>query len=282
MTPGTLATSGDDAGGCSLAGNGEGARCLEDYPGAKGAPGVFHTIINNVPPHETWIEPFAGSAMIAERKRAALSTVLVDLDRETCAGLVAKFRDPRARAAEQFGLGALGHHETQLGRFRVVVGDGVAWLDAHAGELTPRSVVYCDPPYLAAVRAVAGRRYYRNEFDRPDQHERLLAVLVRLAGAGVRCMVSGRRCALYAAALADWRRVDYLTGTHGGPVTESLWCSFGEPNELHDYRYLGRDFRERERIKRKLARWRARLAAMPILERRVIASALVGNGEEGL
>jgi DNA adenine methylase len=32
---------------------------------------------------------------------------------------------------------------------------------------------------------------------------------------------------------------------------------------LHDYRYLGEDFRERERIKRKKQRWTDRLERLP-------------------
>ena len=33
-------------------------------------------------------------------------------------------------------------------------------------------------------------------------------------------------------------------------MTEYLWCNYPAPMALHDYRYLGKDFRERERIKR--------------------------------
>jgi DNA adenine methylase len=43
---------------------------------------------------------------------------------------------------------------------------------------------------------------------------------------------------------------------------------------LHDYRYLGDDFRERERIKRKTKRWTAKLQSMPILERQALLSAI--------
>lgn len=42
-----------------------------------------------------------------------------------------------------------------------------------------------------------------------------------------------------------------------------------------DYRYLGRDYRERERIRRKEARWVARLSAMTVLERRAVESAVL-------
>ena len=62
--------------------------------------------------------------------------------------------------------------------------------------------------------------------------------------------------------------------TRGGLAEECLWSNFPEPTELHDYRYLGEGFRERERIKRKTTRWTARLARMPLLERRCLLAAL--------
>ena len=43
---------------------------------------------------------------------------------------------------------------------------------------------------------------------------------------------------------------------------------------LHDYRYLGEGFRERERIKRKKTRWVKRLDRMPMLEKRALLSAI--------
>jgi hypothetical protein len=62
--------------------------------------------------------------------------------------------------------------------------------------------------------------------------------------------------------------------THGGPRTEWLWCNFPEPIALHDYRYLGVGFRERERIKRKKQRWTARLHGLPMLERQALLAAI--------
>jgi hypothetical protein len=47
---------------------------------------------------------------------------------------------------------------------------------------------------------------------------------------------------------------------------------------LHDTRFVGEGFRERERIKRKRDRWRRRFAAMPPAERQVIAEALRAVG----
>jgi len=50
--------------------------------------------------------------------------------------------------------------------------------------------------------------------------------------------------------------------------------NYPNPIALHDHRYLGDDFRERERIKRKKQRWVRRLHSMPILERRALLSAI--------
>jgi DNA adenine methylase len=60
----------------------------------------------------------------------------------------------------------------------------------------------------------------------------------------------------------------------GRVATEHLWFNFPEPVALHDYRFLGQNFRERERIKRKKSRWVNRLKTMPTLERRALLAAL--------
>jgi hypothetical protein len=57
-------------------------------------------------------------------------------------------------------------------------------------------------------------------------------------------------------------------------ATEWLWFNYPQPKALHDYRYLGEDFRERERIKRKRRRWVRRLKIMPTLERYALLSAI--------
>jgi DNA adenine methylase len=62
--------------------------------------------------------------------------------------------------------------------------------------------------------------------------------------------------------------------THGGPRTECLWSKFAEPVALHDYRHLGTNFRERERIKRKKQRWTSRLHRLPMLERQALLAAI--------
>lgn len=88
-------------------------------------------------------------------------------------------------------------------------------------------------------------------------------------------MISGYWTSLYASRLATWNSVSFQAMTRGGRLgTEWLWYNFPTPIQLHDYRYLGENFRERERIKRKKSRWVARLERMPALEKMALLSAI--------
>ena len=224
-----------------------------DRFGTKEGNGVWQTIVNNIPPHETFVEAFAGTATITRLKRAATSTIVIDSDAAVCADLHATFGDAA-------GL-------------NVICGDAVAWLAKQAHK-KPNTVVYCDPPYLFKVRRGGNRKRYGHEFGEEFLHGELLTVLLKLARKGVPVLISGYQSELYDRLLAQWRRVDYQTTTRGGPQIESLWCSFPEPTELHEYSVAGKDFRHRERLKRKKTRWINRLATMPALERAVLIAAI--------
>jgi hypothetical protein len=110
-------------------------------------------------------------------------------------------------------------------------------------------------------------------------HERLLDVLRRLPCA---VMLSGYWSPLYAQALADWRTDHFPQMTRGGfAIEEWLWMNFPKPLALHDYRYLGSDYREREKLNRRRKRWSARLARMTPLERQALLAALQEVGHPG-
>jgi hypothetical protein len=236
------------------AGGGDTVR-MKGYPGSKAGSGVYQQIISQMPPHDVYVEPFLGTGAVLWRKRPARVNVGIDADS-------AMVDRAWARAAGIVAAGAT------VPEYLFNVGDGISYLQGL--RCGPEWLVYCDPPYLLESRS-SRRRLYRCELDRAD-HVRFLDVCRRLPA---RVMVSGYHCDLYDLALSTWRAVEYSAMTRGGKRTEVLWCNFPEPTELHDYRFYGRDYRERERVGRKRARWLRRLSEMPVLERRLIESALL-------
>jgi hypothetical protein len=206
-----------------------------------------------MPPHDLYIETHVGGGNLLERKRPARSSIVVDVDGLVCA----HWRRIAASGAAR--------------SLRVVHGDAAAFLLGRQWLPTERVLIYSDPPYVMATRRSGPR--YRHEYT-DEQHHELLTVLRQVPAA---VMLSGYRCPMYDAALARWHRIDYPTFTRGGTwALESCWLNFDPPaSELHDYRYIGADFRERERIKRKRARWRRRFAALPALEREAMLQVLL-------
>jgi len=285
------------------------------YPGGKNGAGVYQTIINHMPPHEMYIEPFLGGGAIMRLKRPA--GVNVGIDR--AAGVIASFKEWRSRLVAPGGTtrfsGARRRRSPLLARSAgtvkrgdggpldplagagegghqpgtspslelaiadpVISGDPSSFFFHHANAIPflsrrrfpPGALVYCDPPYMHETRG----RSDTYEFEMTNaQHANLLRILRTLP---CRVMISGYWTSLYAEMLEDWNHSTFTTTNRAGNrTTEWLWYNFEKPLELHDYRYLGSDFRERERIKRKKARWVARIRRQSPLEHQALLAALV-------
>jgi len=245
---------------------------MRGYPGAKQAPGVAQRIVNLMPPHRVYIEAFAGSAAVFLAKERATWSVLIDLDYEVVRCLVRQFKPGFAGEliANHVGYATCDGRVGVLNRDAVQVLNGYPW---QGDEL-----VYCDPPYVQSTRS--GGVLYQHEMT-DEQHNSLLRALCRLSYHGARFILSGYRCEMYdtEAALQGWRRIDYEAMTRGGPRTESLWLNYEPPAAVRaDYSHAGADYRERERIKRKVARYMAKFDAMPELQRRAILETLRQRG----
>lgn len=148
----------------------------------------------------------------------------------------------------------------------IVRGCGMAFLEEF--EFRGGEFVYCDPTYLWATRK--SRHRYRFELTNAD-HRRLLRIIKALPCA---VMISGYPSEMYDRALAGWNRVEFQVMTRGRTwATEVLWFNYEAPAAPHDLSYVGADYRERLRIKRQVARWTAKLAKMPAMERAAIFAA---------
>ena len=206
------------------------------YDGGKGA--MYHKIINRIPPHRVYIEPFLGGGAVMKRKRPAAVNIGLDLNRRELEFTAREVL--RMQGAPGWTLMALvfGHdgwppagivisddvgHRAETGNHVISDGgypgdemlaagvayDGVTWAFACGDALAflerlecrGDEFVYLDPPYLIETRR-NGKRIYRHEMSF-DDHVRLLVIIRELD-----CMVaiSGYWSEMYADMLGTGAR----------------------------------------------------------------------------
>lgn len=215
------------------------------YPGGKGISGVYQRLINKIPPHRVYIEPYLGGGALMRYKLPAEINIGLDVDP------------------------AVTRLWNDIGGIHVLCEDAILYLTNYTFK--GDEFLYVDPPYLASTRR-SGRAIYKNEYTR-EGHIKLLSVLVNLP---CKVMVSGYWSDLYADYLNDWRRMSFSVRVRSGQsATEWVWMNYPEPVELHDYRYLGDSFRERERIRRRIERWKSKLDSLPDVEKNALINALI-------
>ena len=217
------------------------------YFGSKATSGLCQPLIAMMPPHDTYIETHLGGGALMQRKPAALCNIGID-------------RDARALAAFECDYPVQRIHGCAH-RF-------LAEYDYRGSEL-----IYSDPPYLLHTRT--SRRRYRFDYEEAD-HVELLELLKTLP---CQVMLSGYPSALYDERLKGWRSVRWQVMNQGGVRTEKLWFNF-VPDRVHWASHAGRNFTDRQRIKRKAASWGARYAAMPPAERLAVLAAMMATDAE--
>ena len=131
-----------------------------------------------------------------------------------------------------------------------------------------RELIYSDPPYLKDTRTSG--RGYRFDYEQSD-HIELLARLKRLP---CQVILSGYPSALYDEHLGDWHTLELQVMNQAGVRTEKLWLNF-TPERLFWAAYAGKNFTDRQRIKRKAQSWAQRYQAMPAPERLAVLSAMM-------
>ena len=220
-----------------------------NYPGGKG--GVYQRLINLMPPHEVYIETHLGGGAVIRKKKLAKKNIGIEVDPNT----IKMWKRTYSKID-----------------FELIHDDAVHYLESH--YFTGKELVYCDPPYLRRVR----RKHYpifKYEYTM-EQHEKLLEVIKSLP---CMVMISGYESSLYGKSLKGWHTHSFQAATHHGMATEWIWMNYPPPVGLHDYRYLGDNFRERERITKRTKNWVARLKKMPVLERNALLSAMSSLNE---
>jgi site-specific DNA-adenine methylase len=212
------------------------------YPGGKGQ--FYQKYINLMPPHEVYIESHLGGGALLLKKRLAKKNIGIEINPNVI---------------------KIWSTTTQKD-LELIHGDAVEYLKNY--HFTGKELVYCDPPYLRETR----KKYYPlYKYDYTyEQHVELLEVIKSLP---CMVMISGYESTLYKQYLKGWHTYCFQAFANHHMATEWIWMNYPiPPVELHDYHYLGDNFRERERIKLRSKYWLARLRKMPVLERNALFS----------
>lgn len=241
-----------------------------NYPGGKGAEGVYQAIINQMPPHRVYIEAFLGGGAILRHKKPAEINYGVEINQQQfmawqwsdCNGFpdAAVGRD-NYQNCDKLGRGSLTIYNTDFLKFARNLAD----------ILGKRSTfIYLDPPYVQEVRS-NNKRMYDSEFSDWFSHEELLSYILTL---GCNVMISGYEHPVYDSKLSGWRKVSFQGLSRGGRTVETIWMNYPEPAELHDYRYVGDGYREREAIQKRQKNWIGQLRDMKPLHRKAMLARL--------
>lgn len=230
---------------------------LKSYPGNKSSPGVYHKIINQMTPHDCYIEPCAGSAAIYRKKKEAGINIIGEANPKVFYSLKRELMN--------------NHPDTIMCHqdYRETIESGLR-------TLSNRIFIYMDCPYPMESRRSTKDIYGAFEWSKKD-HIEMLEYFKNLdkkyksdRRTCVHWMISSYPNELYDKELSSYRRMEFMASTHGGVSTEVIYMNYKEPDRLHDYQYIGKDWIDRQRIKRKASRTVKKLKNMPRLERLAI------------
>ena len=220
------------------------------YNGGKAGNGVYQNIINHIPKCDIYIEPMVGNGGIYHNLKLPALTVINDIDADVIAA-----------------YNAAGSKENVL-----VFNYSYEHILVMCHSYAEKKFIYFDPPYHFDTRK-SKQMLYKNEWSHQDHVDFLL-----LANT-VKCnvMISHYPCELYDTMLKGWYTHDFQSMSRNGLRTDRIYMNYPKPTILQDFRYVGADYRERQRIKRKINRHLQKLEALPADERTAILSAITAK-----
>ncbi len=239
---------------------------FETYPGGKNINGTYQKIINEIPPHVVYFEPFVGGGSILRKKKHALHSSINDVDPIVMTQWKShKMEGLRLTTGNALELIPSVRDGIDAGNALQSIGNIPEGIDTEV-------FMYLDPPYPIKSRTTTKDLYNYQLSDK--DHASLLDIILTV---NFNCMISTYPNELYEKKLQRWRRIEFKSKTRGYVATEVLYMNYEEPRELHDYQYLGDECWERQGIKRKIERHVQKLSKLPILEQRAILIELNKN-----
>lgn len=220
------------------------------YPGGKFR--LYQQIINLMPPHRVYIETHLGGGAVLRNKTAADLNIGIDRDLKAVCGF----------------QGVFGKN------YKIIHGEAESFLKAY--RFKGDELVYADPPYWPSSRR-SKKSPYRYDYTE-EQHIELLEILLTLP---CRVMISGYRSEAYSKILSGWYQYSLIGTSNTGRREEIIWSN-SEATVLHDTRFIGKTFRDREAIHRKRKRWKERFLKQPSCVQQAVLHDLITAFQQNL
>jgi DNA adenine methylase len=234
------------------------ARPFTTYPGGKGSDGTYQALINLIPPHRVFISGFLGNCALMAYKRPASVNIGIDSNLE----IVSAWKN-------------LTMIDTTVGRIKPQFDFLNCKFQDYSTRFLPAwnypdCFLYLDPPYPLKTWSSDKNKIYGDHVLSDEQHVELLRTLLPIRAM---VMISTYDNPIYQRLLSHWHKVSFQSQTRKGQRTETVYMNYDIKDyagRLHDYRYAGSNFTERQRIKRMVDRSINKLKRLPPVERQAI------------
>tara|TARA_R110002051_G_scaffold257868_1_gene316872 strand:- start:9711 stop:10421 length:711 start_codon:yes stop_codon:yes gene_type:complete len=224
---------------------------LDTYFGGKGGSGTYQQIINIIPPHKHLLIPFAGNCGVTRNIKPCQRTYVNDLDAVVVDAWL------NSEAVKQ---GCISVNKKDAFEFIEIVFHSFNSYD---------SVNYWDPPYPKDTR----KSNHKYKYELSDQQHLNLLDLAK-KNKQHKILISTYDNLMYQHELKGWNNIQFTSQTRKGVAVETVYFNYDMPTELHDYSYLGNDYKEREQYKLKRSRLIDKFNRMTPLERNYYMEAL--------
>ncbi len=252
---------------------------LKNYNGCKGGNGVYQQIISIIPPHNILVVPFLGHCGIV--RNILPSDILIGVDASAkvinawkkylIKYLIYKYKDDNKNILIKTNI-SKGNLPSIIHLYN---DDALIFLKNKLPGLISKyedtPVIYLDPPYPLSSRKSTAKLY---DFEMTDcQHQNLLSIIIKMK---YLILISSYDNKMYNDSLPNWFKLDFPVGTRNGKAIETVYYNYSLSNGLlHDYRYLGNDFKDRERIRLKISRWVKGLEKLEAREQMAIIKSII-------
>lgn len=235
-------------------------RAYKDYFGGKSGNGTYQTIVNHIPPHRAKYSLYLGNCAVTRKIKEAEFNFLNDIDPVVMSAWGDLDLPANYTLLNECALQILKHLHTRND------------IELTGGVPANERFIHLDPPYLKSTRK-SQEDVYRFQVDQ-KHHEDLLGQVVAMTGHKI--MLLHYPNPLYDEVLLKtngWNHTDFYSIIRNGLALERIYYNYNlSDNLLHDYSYIGKDFRQREAWERQRLNLLKKLNDLPPLLKNSIIS----------